>query len=133
VIIANINLNDNHHEQVVSLSKYLVEKNIEVVYPVTVIAEANAYIQRVLNNNLVAYETVKIFTKPGVLVAEIDQDILREATRFFDPNSSKKNMLFDCIVAAVAQKYETEVIFSFDKFYKSCGFGLLSESTKMGV
>lgn len=40
---------------------------------------------------------------------------------------SKHATLFDGIVAAVAEKYQADAIFSFDKFYKRKGFKLASE------
>ena len=46
---------------------------------------------------------------------------------YFNPDTSKKNTLFDCTVAAVAEEYKADAIFSFDKFYKSKGFKLASE------
>ena len=44
-----------------------------------------------------------------------------------DLKRSKHHTLFDAIVAAVAKKYYADAIFSFDKFYKSKGFKLVSE------
>jgi len=39
----------------------------------------------------------------------------------------KHHTLFDAVVAAVADKYQADAIFSFDKFYKSKGFKLASD------
>lgn len=67
---------------------------------------------------------------PEVEVAEINKQTLIHALNYFSPITSKKNTLFDCIVAAVAEEYKADAIFSFDKFYKKKGFKLASELTK---
>lgn len=126
-IIAQVNPSDKHHQTAVIISGSLANMNAQVIYPVTAIAEANAYMQRVLNSTASAYGTAVIFTDPNVQVAEINQEILKNAIQYFSPTTSKKNTLFDCIVAAVADNSKADAIFSFDKFYKSKGFKLTSE------
>ena len=49
---------------------------------------------------------------------------------YFNPKMSKKNTLFDCVVAAVAKKYKVDAIFSFDDFYKKSGFTLTEDYFK---
>ncbi len=126
-IIAQANPNDLHHQDAVVISEFLVNKNAQVVYPSTAIAESNAFMQRVLNSSASAYDTAVIFTDPHVQVADVTQEVLKNAMRYFSPTTSKKNTLFDCIVAAVAQEYKADAIFSFDKFYKSKGFTLITD------
>ncbi len=126
-IIAQANPNDSHHQDAVVISEFLVNKNAQVVYPSTAIAESNAFMQRVLNSSASAYDTAVIFTDPHVQVADVTQEVLKNAMRYFSPTTSKKNTLFDCIVAAVAQEYKADAIFSFDKFYKSKGFTLITD------
>src|SRR3989344_3396542 len=126
-IIAQVDPNDAHHETATRISESLVNINAHVIYPVTTIAESNAYIQRVLNSGASAYGTAVVFTDSSVQVAEVNQAILKNAVKHFSPTTSKKNTLFDCIVAAIAEEYKADAIFSFDKFYKSKGFRLASE------
>lgn len=130
-IIAQANPNDSHHQDAVVISEFLVNKNAQVVYPSTAIAESNAFMQRVLNSPASAYDTAVIFTDPHVQVADVTQEVLKNAMRYFSPTTSKKNTLFDCIVAAVAQEYKADAIFSFDKFYKSKGFTLVTDLVKV--
>jgi len=130
-IIAQANPNDSHHQDAVVISEFLVNKNAQVVYPSTAIAESNAFMQRVLNSSASAYDTAVIFTDPHVQVADVTQEVLKNAMRYFSPTTSKKNTLFDCIVAAVAQEYKADAIFSFDKFYKSKGFTLITDLVKV--
>ena len=126
-IIAQVNPNDKHHQTATEISHTLNSMNAQVVYPSTSIAESNAFMQRVLNSTASAYGTAVVFTSPGVQIAEVNGETLRHALKYFNPHTSKKNTLFDCIVAAVAQDYNADAIFSFDGFYKRKGFKLASE------
>lgn len=132
-IIAQANPNDLHHQTAVLVSQYLANTNAQVIYPATAIAESNAYMQRVLNSAASAYGTAVVFTDPNVQVAEVNQETLRNALRFFSPTTSKKNTLFDCTVAAIAEEHKADAIFSFDKFYKSKGFVLASELPQLNT
>lgn len=126
-IIAQADTTDFHHQSASEISKSLAEMNAQVIYPITAIAESNAFMQRVLNSTASAYGTATVFTDPNVQVAEVNQETLKNALKYFSPTTSKKNTLFDCIVAAVAEEHKADAIFSFDKFYKSKGFTLTSE------
>ena len=126
-IIAQANPNDQHHQTATMISESLANMNAQVIYPATAIVEANAYMQRVLNSTASAYGTAVVFTDPNVQVAEINQETIKNAMQYFSPTTSKKNTLFDCIVAAVANDNKADAIFSFDKFYKSKGFKLASD------
>lgn len=132
-IIAQANPNDKHHQTATKISESLANTNAQVIYPATAIAESNAYIQRVLNSTASAYGTAVVFTDPNVQVAEINQEVIKSALKYFSPTTSKKNTLFDCIVAAVAEEHKADIIFSFDKFYKSKGFKLASELSSTDV
>lgn len=66
-------------------------------------------------------------TDPSIQVVEVNQQMLTTALKYFSPSASKKNTLFDCIVAAVVEEHQADAIFSFDKFYKKEGFKLASE------
>lgn len=126
-LIAQNNSEDKHHQMAMTISRKLIEKDARVVYPLTAITEAATYMQRVLNSTASAYGTVTIMSGPEMEVAEINKQTLTHALKFFSPKTSKKNTIFDCIVAAVAEENEADAIFSFDKFYKKQGFRLVSE------
>ena len=126
-IIAQTNPEDIHHHNANAISQNLVNINAQVIYPVTVIAEATTHMQRVLSNTTNAYGTVQLMTDSAAQVIEVNKQTLVTALKYFSPTTSKKNTLFDCIVAAVARDYKADAIFSFDKFYKKKGFKLASE------
>ena len=101
--------------------------NAKVIYQASAILEATTVLQGRLNSGATAYGTAVAFTDPNVHVAGINQAILSSAVKHFSPTTSKKNTLFDCIVAAVAEEYEADAIFSFDHFYRSKGFKLAAD------
>lgn len=127
-IVAQTFPDDANHHKANSISQKLVNLNAQIIYPVTAVTEAITFIQRVLSSGVTAFETAVLFTEPDTQVVEVDQDIYAYAVKeYFSPTTSKKNTLFDCIIASVAKKYKADAIFSFDRFYKSKGFKLASE------
>ena len=126
-IIAQANPEDKHHQTATTITQSLIKINAQVIYPVTAVTEATAYVQRVLNSTASAYEMTGVFTDPNVHVAEVNQETLISALEYYSPKTSKKNTLFDCIVAVIADKYQADAIFSFDKFYKKKGFKLATD------
>lgn len=126
-IVAQVSLQDNLHERAVNIVKRLDKLNAQLIYPSTAIVEAVTHIQRVLNSGATAYGTAVNFTEPNVKVIEINQETIKKAIHFFSPKTSKKNTLYDCIVALVAKETNADAIFSFDKFYKKNGFILAED------
>jgi len=126
-LIAQTNTNDKHHQKATAISENLISVKAQVIYPVTAIVEATAHMQRVLNSTASAYGTAQLMIDSSVQVAEVNQQTLTNALKYFSPTTSKKNTLFDYIVAAVAEENKADAIFSFDKFYKRKGFKLASE------
>src|SRR3989344_4584116 len=110
-IIAQADPNDKHHLTAIKISEFLANTKAQVVYPVTAIT----------------YGTAVIFTDPSVQVAEVNQEVIKSALKYFNPKTSKKNTLFDCIIAAIAKEKQADAIFSFDKFYPRNGFKLASD------
>lgn len=126
-IVAQTNPNDIHHQKAITTSEKLKNGKVQIIYPVSAIVEAATHMQRVLNSTVNAYGTAVAFTNQDVQVVEVNQDTLKNALKYFSPRTSKKNTLFDCIVAAIAEEYNADAIFSFDRFYKNKGFKLASE------
>ncbi len=126
-IVAQAYPDDSNHKLATTVSGALNDVNAQVIYPVTAILEATTVLQGRLNSGAMAYGTAVTFTDPNIQIAEINQETLRNALKYFSPTTSKKNTLFDCVVVAVAEEYKADAIFSFDKFYKSKGFKLADE------
>lgn len=60
-------------------------------------------------------------------VQVVDHAILTEAGELFNPNGSKKNTLFDAVVAAIAKRLNANAIFSFDEWYRKIGMTLTDD------
>lgn len=126
-IIAQANSEDSNHKEAVRIAQEFITSQVRVIYPATAVIEAITHIQRVLNSGVTAYGTAQLMVDPAIEVVEVNKETLTNAVSYFSPTTSKKNTLFDCVVAATAEEYKADAIFSFDKFYKSKGFKLASE------
>ncbi len=126
-LIGISNPEDAHYLVSVGILQKLKMLNARLVYPATTIAESTAVLQIRLNKPDTVKQIIE-FTKSGVFQIEpVDQVTLVNAAFFLNKGRSKHATIFDGIVAAIAQKYRADAIFSFDKFYKKKGFKLASE------
>ena len=126
-IVAQSYPNDSNHKLAVKVSAVLINLNVQVIYPASAILEATTVLQGRLNSGATAYSTATAFSDSNTHIAEINQTTLTNALKYFSPSTSKKNTLFDCIVAAIAQEYKADAIFSFDHFYVKKGFRLAKD------
>lgn len=126
-IVAQAFPDDANHNLAMTISKHLNTVHARVIYPSTAILEAITVLQSKLNSGATAYGTAVVFTDPYIEVAEIGHKDIQNAVEYFSPAGSKKHTLFDCIIAAIAEKNNADAIFSFDTFYKTKGFTLASE------
>ena len=126
-IVAQTDPNDSHHTKALAISASLSEKKARIIYPSSTVLEAATHIQRVLNSTASAYGTASVITSPLAEVAEVSKSTIANALQYLNPNSSKQDTLFDCVVATIAREYQADAVFSFDKFYKKKGFKLASE------
>ena len=129
-IVAQAYPDDSNHKSATTISGMLNSINAQVIYPATAILEAVTVLQGKLNSGATAYGIASVFMDTNIQVAEVNQETLKNAMKYFSSTTSKKNTLFDCVVAAVAEEYKADAIFSFDKFYKSKNFKLASELDK---
>ena len=61
------------------------------------------------------------------LIQAVDQETILTAATLFHPLASKKNTLFDAVVAATAKHLHADAIFSFDQWYTKLGLSLASD------
>lgn len=126
-IVAQAFADDANHESTINLVQKLDANKAHLVFPSTAIAEAITTLQRKFSNPKLAASTLELLTDPSIDIDNIDQEIIREAKKLFDPNTSKHNTIFDCIVATVAKKHSADAIFSFDDWYTKLGFKLTAD------
>jgi len=70
---------------------------------------------------------IKKFQRGDFPVQGVDQQILTDAAQLFNPLASKKNILFDAVVAAIAKYHHADAIFSFDGWYRKIGLLLTDD------
>jgi predicted nucleic acid-binding protein len=118
---------DAHHVIAAAILEKLVAKNVKFIYPATVITEVSAVLKIRLKKPELAEQIAALLLQGQFVIEPIDERLLIDGLSFLDPGTSKHNTLFDGVVAAVAKKHQADAILSFDKFYKSKGFKLISD------
>jgi predicted nucleic acid-binding protein len=126
-LIGSLYPQDQHYKNSLHTRLKLAKNNARLIYPATVIVETTTFLQGRLNKPDLAKQVIQFIRDINLVIEPVDKDLLQLASTFMDFKKSKHNTLFDAIVAAIAQKYKADAIFSFDKFYKSRGFKLASE------
>jgi predicted nucleic acid-binding protein len=126
-LIALFNKQDSHAAEAIAILENIQTLHAKLIYPATCIAEVITTLQRKIERPDIAKKIITLLEDAEIIVEPIDDDILRQALALFNPDGSKKNTLFDAIVAAVAKKYAAQGIFSFDGWYRKQGFTLAGE------
>ena len=126
-IVAQAIVSDSNHKFTLKLGQRLANDGAHILFPSTVIAEAVTTLQRKFSDPKLAAATLELFTEHDISIESVDQEVIQEAKKLFNPSLSKKNTLFDCIVATIAKKHNADAIFSLDKWYTKLGFTLVSK------
>lgn len=121
---------DSNHKRATSILTKLDQAGIIVIYPNTAIAEAITALLRKHSNPELALYLARQYRDDRFTVEYVDEKIMKASVDVFNPQGSKQNTFFDCIIVAIAQKHNADGIFSFDHFYKNKGFKLASELKK---
>jgi len=124
-LIALLHSDDANHAIAVEAAQKLVSQRAEVLFPLTAVVEAATSIQRRLNNPSLVEKVRQQVINGELLIEDVQNDVLTQASNLFNPFGSKKNTLFDAIVATIARKYSAFGIFSFDDWYRKQGFTLI--------
>jgi predicted nucleic acid-binding protein len=90
-------------------------------------AEAVTTLPRTLSNSLAADLLNRHFQSKQFYVEYIGEEIMESAGKLYNTLGSKKNTFFNAIVATTAKHLGTDLIFSFDSWYKTQAFTLASE------
>lgn len=126
-IIGSLNPDDVHHSTSHRILSKLIDQDVRLLYPATIIAESVTFLQGRLNKPELADRVLDLIKANELDVEPVDNKLLQEASSVMDLNGSKHHTLFDATVVATARRYKADAIFSFDKFYKSKGFKLAIE------
>lgn len=125
-LIALLNKDDALAGRADALLQQLVADEAILLYPATTLVEAVTTLQRKLSQPALAAKVIDLLQADQIPVEPIDTEILTSAVLLFDPTGSKRNTLFDAVVAAVAKRQHADAIFSFDAWYEKAGFRLAS-------
>lgn len=127
-LIALAYKDDAHHKKARQISDRLLAGGYKIIYPNTAILEAITTLKRALNLSEKAIFVNKQYQEGAFNVKYVDEDIQIIASRIFDQTNSKKNTIFDAIVAATAKELDADGIFSFDLWYPKLGFKLVDNN-----
>lgn len=126
-LIGSLNPSDIHYLISQTVLLKLNKRGARLIYPATVIPETVTFLQGRLNSPALANQVVQLVNDNQLIIESVGSEILQKAGSLIDFKKSKHNTLFDAVVAAIAERYKADAIFSFDKFYKTKGFKLASE------
>ena len=126
-MIALSSTSDANHQKAKRILQSLATRQTAALFPATAICEAVTVLRGRLNKPDDASSIIKQLQSGDFPVQAVDQDILLHAATLFHPLASKKNTLFDAVIAALAKRLNADAIFSFDGWYRKIGLTLASE------
>lgn len=126
-IIAFVYVDDQNHRRAKQIMQQLVLTNVSLLFPTTAICEAITVLRGRLSRPEDAKRILTKFQSGDLPIQAVDHAILTEAGVLFNPNGSKKNTLFDAVVAAIAKRVHADAIFSFDEWYRKIGMALADD------
>lgn len=129
-LVALADQKDANHNKAQKISEWLIARAYEVVFPNTAILEAITALKRAKNLPEKAHLINRQYQAGVFLVKFVNIDIQLRASKRFGKTISKKNTIFDAIVAETAIEIEADYIFSFDRWYPKEGFRLVEVTRK---
>ena len=126
-IISFVNVEDANHNKTKQIMQHLALLQVNLLFPSTAICEAVTVLRGKLNKPNDASKVIAQLHHGDFLIQAVDQEILSHALKLYNPLASKKNTLFDAVVAALAKRLEADAIFSFDEWYRKIGLTLASD------
>ena len=124
VLVALADEKDANYDKAKKISSWLLSRNYEIIFPNTAILEAITALKRGKNLPEKAHILNRQYQAGAFLIEFVDDEIQKKASLRFEKTISKKNTIFDAIVAEVAIKLKADYIFSFDNWYLKQGFKL---------
>lgn len=123
-LIALAYKDDPSHARAQRISEFLTSQGYEIIYPNTAILEAITALKRGLDLPNEACLVNRQYQAGAFTVEFIDEEIQQQASQRFEKARSKKNTIFDAVVAETAVKLGADYIFSFDTWFPKEGFTL---------
>jgi predicted nucleic acid-binding protein len=129
-IVSFVDTGDENHRRSKQIMQQLVTMQSYLLFPTTAICEAVTVLRSKLNKPTDAQRIVQKFQSGDFPIQAVDQAVLKEAATLFKPQGSKKNTLFDAVIAALAKQLKADAIFSFDQWYQKIGMTTTDELIK---
>jgi len=123
-LIALAYKDDANHLRARKTSEWLLATGYEIIYPNTAILETITTLKRALNLPDKAALINKHYQQGAFAIQYVDEKIQLSASQRFSLTISKKNTIFDAVVAETAAELGADYIFSFDGWYSKEGFNL---------
>lgn len=123
-LVALVYQGDANHFRARKINEWLLSGGYEIVYPNTAILEAITALKRSLNLVDEAHLINRQYQEGAFLIEFVNTEIQHRASLRFEKTVSKKNTIFDAIVAETAVEIGADYIFSFDGWYSKEGFTL---------
>src|SRR2546423_1185749 len=124
-LIALSNEEDANHENAKHILHTLSTINAAALFPTTALCEAVTVLRGRLNKPIEAASIIEKFQTGDFPTQAVGDGVLREAAALFRPFASKKNTLFDAVVATITRQLNADAIFSFDEWYRKIGLTLV--------
>jgi predicted nucleic acid-binding protein len=124
VLVALADEKDANHDKARKVSEWLSMKGYGIIFPNTAILEAITALKRAKNLPRKAHLINRQYQAGAFLIEFVSKEIQQRASLRFEKTVSKKNTIFDAIVAETAVEVGTDCIFSFDGWYSKEGFTL---------
>ena len=126
-LIALADEKDANYAKAKKASAWLLTKGYQIVFPNTAILEAITALKRGKNLPEKAHLINRQYQAGAFLVEFVTKEIQNRASERFEGAGSKKNTIFDAIIAETAVELRAKYIFSFDSWYPKEGFPLVPE------
>ncbi len=114
---------DSNYIRAIELSTCIERDNKVVYIPTEVFSETINTMDKKFGHSLSCEYAQKVLTADTYQVIDSSEEIRTKALEIFK-NQSHSVSFTDCIVMAVADFYETKLIFGFDEIFKRNGYGM---------
>lgn len=114
--------NDQNHRPAIKISKQIEKNNDTLIIPADVLTELINILGKKVNHKE-ALKRGKQIIEQYANICDSNHDIRQAALKLFAKQAESVSFT-DCIVMAIADVYETKIIFGFDKIFSKNGYPL---------
>lgn len=112
---------DSNHARAIAGSVSIQEQNLPFVVPGEVITETINVLGKKINHGTAIKVGKSILDSSAFTIIETTTDVRRLAFKKFQTQAASVS-LTDCLVMAVADTYDTKIIFGYDEVFRKNGY-----------